>query len=244
MDKSYLRAYLLSLFVFFFISPFFALLLPPLLALFIPFILQLGTFSLLYKERDEKVNLKTFILLFLVSLTLLSFDSFCLSNFTYIGFKPLVFSYFFLIPVQTLSEEIIFRQLTLKLFASTDKKWLRALSILLSATIFAIMHIANPEAVDKLYLIYYFLWGLFAVLLTLYAGSIIPTFSFHLANNLFIAVVMNYPDSALPVYSLFLKNEKPNLIHAVTFTFFSFLVITLIMIFLKKRSQYGKTEKN
>ncbi len=244
MDKTYLRAYLLSLFMFFFISPFVSLLLPPLLALFIPFILQLMTFAMLQRERDIKVDWRFFWTIFALSSLLLALDSFCFSSFTYEGFNPLLLTYFVLIPIQTLSEEIMFRQLPLKLFNVIDKNWKRALIVLLSASVFCLMHIANPEASDKLFLIYYFVWGLFAVLLTLYAGSIIPTFAFHLANNLFIAVVMNYPDSALPVFSLFLKTETPNLVHAVTFTFFSFLGITLIINFLNQRSQYGKTEKN
>lgn len=244
--KTYTKAYLFSFLIFFFIAPFIAILFPPLIALFIPFILYLLTFSLLggykiYKTFDK--NKTDFLLVFIVSLVLILIDSFLFSNYTYRGFELKSLLFLLFIPLQTLTEEIIFRQFPLVLTENTDKKWIKWIAIILSPTIFALMHIANPEVIKLSYLLYYFFWGLFALLITLYTKSISATFAFHTVNNIFIAMIMNYPDSTIPLYSLFIKTETVKLNHAVTFTFVAYFIIGILLI-LKRRNYHGRTEKN
>ena len=108
-----------------------------------------------------------------------------------------------LVPIQAGTEELVFRGYVLQ----TAGQWLRRPWVLcaLSGLLFALPHLGNPEiAVNPwLLLAYNFSFGVFAALITLKDDGLELALGLHTANNLFAALLANYPNSALPTPALF-----------------------------------------
>ncbi|MBI1836829.1 MAG: CPBP family intramembrane metalloprotease [Flavobacteriia bacterium] len=113
------------------------------------------------------------------------------------------------VPIQTCFEEIFFRGYLIQGLKSAYKKaWL---AVLLSSILFGLLHFSNPEVdkLGKILLIYYILSGLFLGLLTLMDDGIELSFGYHLANNIFAAVILTNEWQAFRTDALFLDNSKP-----------------------------------
>lgn len=135
-------------------------------------------------------------------------------NFT-MNFKPIPFLLLTLIavvmiPIQTSTEEYIFRGYLMQGFANLAKnKWF---PLLMTSVIFGTMHIANPE-VQKLgyiVMIYYIGTGLFLGIITLMDEGMELALGFHAANNLISALLITSDWSAFQTESILKDNSEPS----------------------------------
>ena len=131
-------------------------------------------------------------------------------NFKPIPFVILVIIGTLLIPVQTSSEEYIFRGYLMQGFANLSKnKWF---PLLMTSLIFGGMHIFNPE-VDKIgyiILVYYIGTGLFLGIITLMDEGLELALGFHAANNLVGALLVTSDWSAFQTHSIFKDVSDPS----------------------------------
>jgi membrane protease YdiL (CAAX protease family) len=132
-----------------------------------------------------------------------------------INFKPIPFAILvvigtLLIPIQTSTEEYIFRGYLMQGFANLSKnKWF---PLLMTSVIFGTMHIANPEVakMGNIILIYYIGTGLFLGIITLMDDGIELALGFHAANNLVSALLVTSDWSAFQTHSLFKDVSNPS----------------------------------
>ena len=159
-----------------------------------------------------------------------------------INFKPIPFAILaviaiVLIPIQTSTEEYIFRGYLMQAFANLAKnKWF---PLVMTSVIFGTMHIANPE-VQKLgyiIMIYYIGTGLFLGILTLMDEGMELALGFHAANNLIAALLITSDWSAFQTESILKDNSEPSAGFEILVPVFIIFPI-LLFIFSKK---YGWT---
>ena len=131
------------------------------------------------------------------------------------NFKPIPFAILFviatlLIPVQTSTEEYVFRGYLMQGFANLAKnKWF---PLVMTSVIFGSMHLLNPEVEKMGYfvLIYYIGTGLFLGILTLMDEGIELSLGFHAANNLITALLVTSDWTALRTNSIFKDTSTPS----------------------------------
>jgi hypothetical protein len=115
-----------------------------------------------------------------------------------------------LIPIQTSTEEYVFRGYLMQGFANLSKnKWF---PLLMTSVIFGTMHIFNPE-IDKMgniVLVYYIGTGLFLGIITLMDEGMELALGFHAANNLVTALLVTSDWSALQTNSIFKDISDPS----------------------------------
>lgn len=123
-------------------------------------------------------------------------------------FQPvtwLIFAFLalFLIPLQTSSEEFLFRGYLLQWMGLRLRNWW--LLSFLNGLLFFLPHAVNPEMATNSLLIGlgYFVMGLFLTLITLRDNGMELALGMHAGNNLFAALFANYAITALPSPSLF-----------------------------------------
>lgn len=154
------------------------------------------------------------------------------------NFKPIPFAILFiiatlLIPIQTSTEEYIFRGYLMQGFANLSKnKWF---PLLMTSLIFGSMHILNPE-VDKIgywVLVYYIGTGLFLGVLTLMDEGLELSLGFHAANNLITALLVTSDWTALQTNSLYKDVSTPGGMWEIFIPVFVIYPIILV-IFSKK----------
>lgn len=95
-----------------------------------------------------------------------------------------------LLPIQTTVEELIFRGY---LFQQLSKVFPRAwFSILITGTIFGLMHGANPEVakLGSMFLIYYVITGIFLGIITHMDNGLELSMGYHAVNNIFAALII------------------------------------------------------
>jgi membrane protease YdiL (CAAX protease family) len=132
-----------------------------------------------------------------------------------INFKPVPFAILavigiFLIPIQTSSEEYIFRGYLMQGFANLAKnKWF---PLLMTSLIFGGMHWFNPEVtkIGPIVLVYYIGTGLFLGIITLMDEGMELALGFHAANNLIGALLITSDWSAFQTHSIFKDISDPS----------------------------------
>jgi len=120
------------------------------------------------------------------------------------AFIPLLFIALLLIPVQTTTEELLFRgYLTQGLAGWTNNRWI---AILVPGFLFGLMHSMNPEVKEfgfwitmPQYIFFGLLWGLIAVL----DDGIELAIGMHAANNLFGSLFITHSASSLQTNAIF-----------------------------------------
>jgi len=130
-------------------------------------------------------------------------------NFQPIPFLILVVISTLLVPIQTSVEELIFRGYLMQGFANLFKnKWL---PLLLTSSIFGLMHFANPEVgkMGNIIMVYYIGTGLLLGVITLMDDGLELAFGFHAANNLIGALLVTSDWSAFQTYSIFKDVSEP-----------------------------------
>ncbi|RDI57421.1 CPBP family intramembrane glutamic endopeptidase [Flavobacterium glaciei] len=131
-------------------------------------------------------------------------------NFKPVPFAILVVIAVLLIPVQTSSEEYIFRGYLMQGFANLSRnKWF---PLLMTSLIFGGMHIFNPEVAKMGYvvLVYYIGTGLMLGIMTLMDEGMELALGFHAANNLVGALLITSDWSAFQTNSIFKDISEPS----------------------------------
>lgn len=131
-------------------------------------------------------------------------------NFKPIPFLILVLIGVIFIPIQTSTEEYVFRGYLMQGFASLSKN--RWFPLLMTSFVFGGMHFFNPE-VDKmgnLIMVYYIGTGLFLGIITLMDDGMELALGFHAANNLVTALLVTSDWSALQTNSIFKDVSEPS----------------------------------
>ncbi|MGE6355429.1 CPBP family intramembrane glutamic endopeptidase [Flavobacterium sp. NPDC079362] len=131
-------------------------------------------------------------------------------NFKPVPFLILVVIGAILIPIQTSTEEYVFRGYLMQGFANLAlNKWF---PLLMTSIIFGSMHIFNPEVEKMGYVImvYYIGTGLFLGIITLMDEGIELALGFHAANNLIGAILVTSDWSVFQTHSLFKDMSEPS----------------------------------
>jgi membrane protease YdiL (CAAX protease family) len=132
-----------------------------------------------------------------------------------LNFKPMSFAILCviaitMIPIQTSTEEYVFRGYLMQGFGGLAKN--RWFPLLMTSLIFGGMHILNPE-VDKMgysIMAYYIGTGLFLGIMTLMDDGMELSLGFHAANNLIGALLVTSDWSALRSESIFKDVSEPS----------------------------------
>lgn len=131
-------------------------------------------------------------------------------NFKPIPFLILILIGIGLIPIQTSTEEYVFRGYLMQGFAVLAKnKWF---PLLMTSLIFGSMHWFNPEVtkMGNIIMIYYIGTGLFLGIITLMDEGIELALGFHAANNLIGALLITSDWSVFKTHSLFIDKSEPS----------------------------------
>lgn len=137
-------------------------------------------------------------------------------------FKPLPFFLLFcitivLMPIQTTTEELVFRGYLMQGFYNlVQNKWF---PLLMTSIIFGTMHIFNPE-VEKmgyLILVYYIGTGLFLGIITLMDEGTELALGFHAANNMVASLLVTSDYTVFQTPSIFKDISEPSINFEVFF---------------------------
>jgi len=131
-----------------------------------------------------------------------------------LDFKPVPFAVLFviavaLVPIQTSTEEYVFRGYLMQGFANlAQNKWF---PLLMTSVIFGGMHFFNPEVekIGNIVFVYYIGTGLFLGIITLMDEGLELALGFHTANNLIGALLVTSDWSAFQTHSIFKDLSEP-----------------------------------
>ncbi|OXA88742.1 CPBP family intramembrane glutamic endopeptidase [Flavobacterium hercynium] len=131
-------------------------------------------------------------------------------NFKLVPFLILVVLGSVLIPIQTSTEEYVFRGYLMQGFANLAKN--RWFPLVMTSVIFGSMHIFNPEVAKMGYviMIYYIGTGFFLGILTLMDEGIELSLGFHAANNLVGALLVTSDWTVFQTHSIFIDMSEPS----------------------------------
>ncbi|MDX2228744.1 MAG: CPBP family glutamic-type intramembrane protease [Leptolyngbyaceae cyanobacterium bins.349] len=129
-----------------------------------------------------------------------------------------------LTPIQTSTEEFLFRGYLLQGLGLLSRQPI--LLTLMTSLPFAIAHFGNPEMARGAVWIglTYLLMAAFLTLTTLQEDRLELALGIHAANNLFLVLIVNTPDAALPTPALVLQQAPTN----PPFTFVALLIAIAI----------------
>ena len=147
-------------------------------------------------------------------------------------FKPSQFLVFLPIalvitPIQTTAEELFFRGYLMQGIGLKTRSLL--IPILGSSLLFMLPHLLNPEVKLNFFLmaLFYLLFGIFFAVITVKDNSLELAMGVHAANNLFVALIVNYSNSTLP---------SPSIIRVSRFeplsSLIGFIVVAVIFCFV------------
>ncbi len=114
-----------------------------------------------------------------------------------------------LVPIQAGLEEAFFRGYLMQGFSLLIKS--RVAILIITSSIFASLHLMNPEPWSYgllPYLVSVFLVGLFMGLVTLFDGGVELAVGIHIANNLWVHLVVGLEESVIPSSSIFIANQE------------------------------------
>lgn len=157
-------------------------------------------------------------------------------NFQPIPFLILVLISVFMIPIQTSTEEYVFRGYLMQGFANLSKnKWF---PLVLTSVIFGGMHILNPEVTKMGYiiLVFYIGTGLLLGIMTLMDEGMELALGFHAANNLIGALLVTSDWSAFQTPSLLKDISEPSA--GLDIILPVVLIYPLILFILAKKYQW------
>lgn len=166
------------------------------------------------KKIDWKRVIFAFVFWGIVSSSLIVIDYYLepeayVWNFQLDRFLVLAVIVILLIPIQTSTEEYVFRGYLMQGFGVLAKN--RWFPLLMTSLIFGGMHFFNPE-VDKLgplVMVYYIGTGVFLGIITLMDEGMELALGFHAANNLFGALLVTADWTVLQTHSVFKDISEP-----------------------------------
>ncbi|MDR1738558.1 MAG: CPBP family intramembrane metalloprotease [Candidatus Symbiothrix sp.] len=119
-------------------------------------------------------------------------------------FIPLIFIALLLIPIQTTTEELIFRgYLSQGVGVLTNNRWL---ALIVPGVLFALMHCMNPEVREFGFWIsmtQYLFFGLLFGAIAIFDDGIELTLGMHAVNNVFLSLFVTHDASALQTNAVF-----------------------------------------
>jgi membrane protease YdiL (CAAX protease family) len=132
-----------------------------------------------------------------------------------LNFKPVPFLILaiigtLLIPIQTSTEEYVFRGYLMQGFAGLARN--RWFPLLMTSLIFGSMHWFNPEVtkMGNIIMVYYIGTGLFLGVITLMDEGMELALGFHAANNLIGALLVTSDWSVFQTHSIFIDLSEPS----------------------------------
>jgi hypothetical protein len=131
-------------------------------------------------------------------------------NFKPASFLVLILVSFFLLPIQTSMEELLFRGYLMQGFGTWFKK--SVVALILTSVIFGLLHGLNPE-VEKLgyiSMVYYIGTGLVLGIFTLMDEGTELALGFHAANNITAAVLVTANWTVFQTDALFIDTSEPS----------------------------------
>ncbi|WP_163401305.1 CPBP family intramembrane glutamic endopeptidase [Flavobacterium fluviatile] len=163
-------------------------------------------------------------------------------NFKPIPFLILVVIGTVLIPIQTSTEEYVFRGYLMQGFANLAKN--RWFPLVITSLIFGSMHWFNPEVtkMGNIIMLYYIGTGLFLGVITLMDEGMELALGFHAANNLTGALLVTSDWSVFQTHSVFIDLSEPSAGFDVIFPIVIIYPV-LLFIFSKKYNWKNWKEK-
>ena len=170
-------------------------------------------------------------------------------NFKPVPFFLLLTICIILIPIQTSLEELLFRGYLMQgIGLLTKTRWV---PLIVTSTLFGLMHILNPEVSKLGYGIMGFYIGtgfLFGIITLLDEGAELAL-GIHAANNIAAAVLVASNWAVFQTDALFIDHSEPNLIYQMIIPVF--FIYPLYIMFLQKKygwknwkeKLFGKIEK-
>ena len=148
-------------------------------------------------------------------------------------FKPVQFLVFLpialvLTSIQSITEELLVRGYLMQGVGLKTNNPL--IPVMGSSLLFMLLHLGNPEVKSNFFLAvaYYLSLGIFLAFITVRDNSLELAMGVHAANNLFVVLILNYHNSALPSPSILTASQSglslPSLI--------SFIVLSVVFCFV------------
>lgn len=163
-------------------------------------------------------------------------------SFNAAGFIPFAILALILIPIQTSTEELVFRGYLMQAFSLLTKRpWI---PVVLSAILFASLHSANPEvaAYGFQWMIPFYLgMGLIFGWITLYTGGLEASLGVHIANNIYAGLMVTFPSSAIVSPALFTIHKYDAKLALITFVISAVLYLALFIWLNGKQPQPEQT---
>ena len=168
-------------------------------------------------------------------------------NYTF-NFKPIPFLILVLIsivfvPLQTSFEEYLFRGYLMQgLGVLAKNRWV---PLILTSTLFGLLHIANPE-IDKLgyvLLVHYIGTGFLLGIMTLMDEGLELALGFHAANNLIAALLLTADWTAFQTHSILKDISEPEMSNVEVFSPVFVIYPILLIVFAKKYEWTNWKEK-
>ena len=162
-------------------------------------------------------------------------------NYTF-NFKPIPFLILVLIsivfiPLQTSFEEYLFRGYLMQgLGVLAKNRWV---PLILTSTLFGLLHIANPE-IDKLgyvLLVHYIGTGFLLGIMTLMDEGLELALGFHAANNLIAALLLTADWTAFQTHSILKDISEPEMSNVEVF-FPVFVIYPILLIVFAKKYEW------
>jgi len=161
---------------------------------------------------DFKRLIVGFLLWFFLCLASFLFtkNDLVVNNFQFGKFALLLILALCLLPFQCLAEELFFRSFLLKWIGF--KLPIKTAQVFITGIIFGYLHAFNPEvdAIGKSALLYYIGTGIFLGIVAVIDRGIELTTGFHLANNLFAAIVVSNSWQVFQTDAIFIDHNEPN----------------------------------
>jgi len=131
-------------------------------------------------------------------------------NFKPTSFVILLLVSFFLLPIQTSMEELLFRGYLMQGFGTWFKK--STVALILTSVIFGLLHGLNPEVQKLGYIsmVYYIGTGLVLGIFTLMDEGTELSLGFHAANNITAAVLVTANWTVFQTDALFIDKSEPS----------------------------------
>jgi membrane protease YdiL (CAAX protease family) len=156
-------------------------------------------------------------------------------SFDLLRFIPYCLIAIILLPIQTTTEELVFRgYYTQACYRLSPKIWL---PLIVPSLVFGLLHSLNPEVGMYGFLLtipYYIGFGLMLGWITIKSQSLELSLGIHLANNLYASFAVTFPGSALSSPAFF-SIQKYDPVAALIVFFVMAVLFILIMLTVGKR---------
>jgi len=129
-------------------------------------------------------------------------------SFDAVRFFPFLLLVLLLTPLQAATEELVFRGYVMQGLGQLTRR--PAAIAVLSSLVFTAPHLLNPEVLRHGVLLMaanYFAIGMLLATVALRDGRLEHAIGIHVVNNVFLALVANYEESALMTESIFTARE-------------------------------------